>query len=95
MYNLSRQYNEAVAAFTRALELRANDYSLWNKLGATLANSSRSDEAIAAYQKVGWGGWVGLGVGWGAYLFDPRCPKEVPPHVRHSSRQQACATPYQ
>lgn len=39
-------------AFESALRLQPEDYSLWNKLGATLANHARSADAIYAYQKV-------------------------------------------
>lgn len=52
LYNLSRDYEKAISSFERALQLKPRDYSLWNKLGATQANSSRSAEAIYAYQEV-------------------------------------------
>ncbi|GAX85689.1 hypothetical protein CEUSTIGMA_g13104.t1 [Chlamydomonas eustigma] len=51
LHHLGRNYGMAIEAFERALKLRPQDYSLWNKLGATLANNSRSSEAVYAYQK--------------------------------------------
>lgn len=51
VYNVSRDYDAAISSFQKALELSSSQqsYSLWNKLGATLANANRSDEALPHY----------------------------------------------
>ena len=51
VYNVSRDYEAAVASFERALSQRPQEYSLWNKLGATLANSNSSERALPAYNE--------------------------------------------
>merc|ERR1712166_1191454 len=49
--NLSREYDEAANWFKKALQIKPSSHSLWNKLGATQANGSRSKDALHAYNQ--------------------------------------------
>lgn len=54
LWNLTREYSNAEAAFREAIRLDPTNYTLYNKLGATQANSSRPDgskDAVLAYRK--------------------------------------------
>jgi peroxin-5 len=68
LYNVSRDYDAAAECFRIACAASDQDYTLWNKLGATQANGSMSEEAIPAYHKAlelkpkYARGWLNLGI---------------------------------
>jgi len=51
MENINRNYDKAIHALATGCRLRPNDHAMWNKLGATLANSGKNEQAVEAYHQ--------------------------------------------
>jgi tetratricopeptide (TPR) repeat protein len=51
LLNISGEHEEAISLLQNSTTTLPNDYSIWNRLGATLANAQRYDEALLAYER--------------------------------------------
>lgn len=51
VYNVSRDFDAAIDAFQKALLRKGDDYQLYNRLGATMANCNKSEQALPAYKR--------------------------------------------
>ena len=49
--NVSREFEDAANYLRSATQVSPTSYQLWNKLGATLANSNRSQDALQVYHE--------------------------------------------
>lgn len=51
LHFIARDYEKGVISFKEALNLDPTNYSLWNKMGATLAHLGKADEALEVYHR--------------------------------------------